>query len=53
MMRALLPLFMQKLADDYQRWAGDAAYRARRAAVQPTPAAAAPPAAAAAVRPPA
>ncbi|KAL4430382.1 hypothetical protein ABPG77_002188 [Micractinium sp. CCAP 211/92] len=30
--RALLPVFMRKLADDYQRWASSPQYRARRAA---------------------
>mmetsp|Transcript_25137 Transcript_25137/g.63764 ORF Transcript_25137/g.63764 Transcript_25137/m.63764 type:complete len:271 (-) Transcript_25137:153-965(-) len=30
----LLPLFMSKLGEDYQRWAVDAAYRASRAARQ-------------------
>jgi hypothetical protein len=29
---SLLPLFVNQLASDYQRWAGDAAYRAHRAA---------------------
>jgi hypothetical protein len=39
LMQALLPLFLQKLADDYHRWSTDPAYRARRAAAasQPPP----------------
>jgi hypothetical protein len=32
LMNALLPIFLRKLAEDYLRWAGDPAYRARRAA---------------------
>lgn len=32
LMNALLPVFLRKLAEDYVRWAGDPAYRARRAA---------------------
>ena len=32
LMTTMLPVFMRKLSDDYVRWAGDAAYRARRAA---------------------
>jgi hypothetical protein len=32
LVKSLLPVFMRQLAADYQRWAGDAAYRAARAA---------------------
>lgn len=35
--QALLPVFMRKLADDYQRWAGSPQYRARRAAAAAAP----------------
>ncbi|KAI7843187.1 hypothetical protein COHA_003170 [Chlorella ohadii] len=38
LMNALLPIFLRKLADDYVRWAGDPAYRARRAAPGGSPA---------------
>ena len=37
---ALLEVFLQNLAADYERWASDAGYRASRAALSPTPAAA-------------
>lgn len=32
LLQALLPIFMNLLAEDYKRWSTDAAYRARRAA---------------------
>jgi hypothetical protein len=32
LMRSLLPLFVKRLAEDYQRWAASPEYRARRAA---------------------
>ena len=48
---ALLEVFLQNLAADYERWASDAGYRASRAALSPTPAAAVSQLAAAAPRP--
>lgn len=32
LVNTLLPLFMGRLAEDYRKWASDAAYRAHRAA---------------------
>ncbi|KAI3430696.1 hypothetical protein D9Q98_005285 [Chlorella vulgaris] len=36
LMNTLLPIFMNKLADDYGRWSTDPTYRARRAAASAT-----------------
>ena len=47
---ALLEVFLQNLAADYERWASDAGYRASRAALSPTPDAAVSRPAAAALR---
>lgn len=34
---ALLPLFMRRLGEDYERWASDASYRGERVHAPPTP----------------
>ena len=37
MMKALLPVFLAKLGDDYARWSTNLSYRARRAATVAQP----------------